>query len=298
MPRPKKQCREPFWRTSRNCWFVHHGSRTVRLSPDREEAWRLWHELMAKPPEKRHIPSGPDAQVVVIFDAFLDWCLKHKAGRTYDWYHDYLQSFARTLASGLTVSQIKPFHVQEWIDANPTWKTGKRGAVIAVQRAFNWAVRMGLIDVSPVRTLEKPKGGRREHVISEEEFEVILSLVRDEEFRDLLKVCWETACRPQEAVSVGERRGGMLGVSDKGRQGQEAPADCLPHRQGAGDHQAPDGGAALRPALSEHRRPALVGVRPELPVRSPPAGTRPQEGGRAWPDAAKAQAPDQAPARR
>src|SRR5271165_1194655 len=51
MGRPKKQNREPFWRTERDCWFVHVGSRTLRLSPDKDEAWRLWHEIMAKPPE-------------------------------------------------------------------------------------------------------------------------------------------------------------------------------------------------------------------------------------------------------
>jgi integrase len=200
--RPRKQAREPYWLAKRNCYFVHHGSKTIRLSPDKDEAWRLWHEVMAKPPERRATPSGPDAQIVAILDAYLDWCVKHKAGRTYDWYQKYLESFARAIPSGLTVAKLKPFHVQEWIDGNPRWKTGRRGAIIAVQRAFNWAVRMGLIDANPIRTLEKPKAGRREHVISEEEFAVILSLVRDEEFRDLLTVCWETGCRPQEALSV------------------------------------------------------------------------------------------------
>ena len=81
--------------------------------------------------------------VLGVLDAFLDWCQNHKAGRTYDWYRDYLESFARTIPQGLTTARLKPFHVQQWLDANPGWKTGKRGAVIAVQRAFNWAVRMG-----------------------------------------------------------------------------------------------------------------------------------------------------------
>ena len=30
----------------------------------------------------------------------------------------------------------------------------------------------------------------------------IREIVRDEEFRDLLIVCWETGCRPQEALRV------------------------------------------------------------------------------------------------
>ena len=205
MGRPRKQAREPYWLVKRGCYYVHNGGTTIRLSADKDEAWRLWDEIMARPHERRAMPSGPDARIVTILDAFLDWCLKHKAGRTYDWYQKYLESFARALPSGLTVARLKPFHVQKWIDGNPTWKTGKRGAIIAVQRALNWAVRMGLIDASPIRTLEKPKAGRRENVISHEEFRAILSLIRDGQFRDLLTVCWETGCRPQEALSVEAR---------------------------------------------------------------------------------------------
>jgi site-specific recombinase XerD len=108
--------------------------------------------------------------VLGVLDTFLDWCQKQKAGRTYDWYRNYLKSFARTLPAGLTTAGLKPFHVQRWLDANPGRKTGKRGAVIAVQRAFNWAVRMGLIGASPVRSVEKPKSGRREHVVTAEQF--------------------------------------------------------------------------------------------------------------------------------
>jgi hypothetical protein len=50
MVRPKKKSREPLWRTSRDRWYLHHGRKTLRLSPDKDEASRLWHEQMAKPP--------------------------------------------------------------------------------------------------------------------------------------------------------------------------------------------------------------------------------------------------------
>ena len=45
---PKKRP-EPFWRAERKCWFVQLGKRQVKLSPHETEAWRLYHELMAKP---------------------------------------------------------------------------------------------------------------------------------------------------------------------------------------------------------------------------------------------------------
>jgi integrase len=184
---------KPFYRTARKAWFVQVAGKQVNLGPDHDAAMRRYHELMGR--------TKAAAQPVAS-DAFLDWCSKHKAGRTYNWYRDYLESFARTLPIGLTIARLKPFHVQQWVDGNPTWKTGKRGAIIAAQRAFNWAVRMGLIETNPVRSLEKPKAGRREHVISPDQFKVITSLVRDAEFRDLLTVCWETGCRPQEALCV------------------------------------------------------------------------------------------------
>src|SRR4051812_12305477 len=87
MGRPRKQSREPFWRSDRACYYVQHGTRRQRLSPDKDEAWRLWHEFMARPPEEKEKPlaPGPDVQVVEILDAYLDWCQKNKADRTYEW---------------------------------------------------------------------------------------------------------------------------------------------------------------------------------------------------------------------
>jgi integrase len=191
---------KPFYRTARKAWFVQVAGKQVNLGPDHDTAMRRYHELMGRPKAVTQ-PVAADA-VLGVLEAFLDWCSKHKAGRTYDWYRDYLRSFARTIPPGLTVARLKPFHVQQWLDANPTWKTGKRGAVIAVQRAFNWAVRMGLIESNPVRSLEKPRAGRRDHVIAADQFRTIIALVKDAEFRDLLTVCWETGCRPQEVLAV------------------------------------------------------------------------------------------------
>jgi integrase len=191
---------KPFFRTARNAWYVQVAGKQILLGPDREEAFRRYHELMGRAKADPQ-PVSTDA-VLGVLDAFLDWCQKHKAGRTYDWYRGYLESFARTIPPGLSIGRLKPFDVQKWLDANPRWKTGKRGAVIAVQRAFNWAVRMGLIENNPVRALEKPRAGRRDHVISDDQFRTILSLVQDVQFRDLLSVCWDTGCRPQEVLSV------------------------------------------------------------------------------------------------
>src|SRR5271157_6604859 len=77
---PKKRP-EPFWRAERKCWFVQLGKRQVKLSPDETEAWRLYHELMAKPAGEPQpaVATGPSALVVEILDAFLEWTKTNQA---------------------------------------------------------------------------------------------------------------------------------------------------------------------------------------------------------------------------
>jgi len=194
---------KPFFRARRGLWYVQVAGRQVNLGPDRDGAFRRYHELMG---QSREAPPPTAGEAVLpVLDAFLDWCQKHRAPRTYDWYRDYLESFAKSLPRDLPVAKLRPIHVQQWADSHPGWTTGKRGAIVAVQRAFNWAAKMGLVATNPVRHVEKPRAGRRDVVVTPAEYAWILGRVQDEQFRDLLTVCWETGCRPQEVLSVAAR---------------------------------------------------------------------------------------------
>lgn len=80
MPRMKR-VPEPFWRSERNCWFVQIGKKQHRLDPDEETAKKLYHELMAKPPEERVAPLPSTSGLLIpIMDAFLDWTKTHQSG--------------------------------------------------------------------------------------------------------------------------------------------------------------------------------------------------------------------------
>jgi integrase/recombinase XerC len=77
---------KPFFRTARNCWFVQVGKEQIKLHPDKHEAMKLYHELLAA--RGRQAPSGDTATPIgptaaELFDRYLDWCLKHRRPRTY-----------------------------------------------------------------------------------------------------------------------------------------------------------------------------------------------------------------------
>jgi hypothetical protein len=67
---------QPFWREFARCWYVQLGKKQIRLVPDRDEAFRIYYDLMSRGPEASPSPpaahAAPGAMRVV--DAFLDWC--------------------------------------------------------------------------------------------------------------------------------------------------------------------------------------------------------------------------------
>jgi len=191
---------KPWYRKSRRAWFVTLDGQQIKLGTTKDEALRRYQDLMAKP-EKRVVASG---SLLAIIDAFLDWCQKHRAPDTYEWYQSRLQLFARRHPD-LGTGDLRPYHVQQWIDAMNVSSGTKRNYCRAIKRCMAWAKKQGHIDVNPIADLEQPRSGKRETVISPEQFNELLSLTQDETFRDLLIVTWETGCRPQESLRVHAR---------------------------------------------------------------------------------------------
>jgi site-specific recombinase XerD len=166
---------------------------------------QAFHALLAAPPDSNPtaapVSSAQSALTVPdVFDAFLEWCQRNRSPRTYEWSRNHIQSFLDSLAAKrLPVDELKPFHVQQWVDSKSTWgPSHTRGAIVAVQRAFAWAEKLGHIAKSPIRHVEKPAARRREQVLTPAEFENLLGRFKDAAFRDVLEFCWETGARVQE----------------------------------------------------------------------------------------------------
>ena len=202
-----KRIPQPFWREQTRCFYVQIGKKQHRLDPDEAEAYRLYHELMAKPPEER-VASLPSASglVIPILDAFLDWTETHQAEKTYRWHRDHIQNFVKGIPRMLTLDELKPYHVTQVMGSHEGWSAStKNGFARSIQRSMNWAVDQGLIERSPLPKVQKPAAESREVVISPDEFEDLLGRFPDQEFRDLLSTVWESGCRPQELFAVEAR---------------------------------------------------------------------------------------------
>ncbi len=62
---PRRQHPEPFWRQQTQCYYVQIGKKQHRLSSDREDAFRVYHELMSRPPDAPRPPVPPNARRAV-----------------------------------------------------------------------------------------------------------------------------------------------------------------------------------------------------------------------------------------
>jgi integrase/recombinase XerC len=144
---------KPFFRPKKNRWYVQLDGKHFNLGPDRDQAFDRYHKIMAD--RKQPVPVAAlssEPLLVEILDAFLDWCLKHRAKRTYEAYKERIEELLPSLDDRRMLARdLRPFHLQRWVDSHTGWNPGmKRGRLQSVQRAFNWAVKQGVLDKSPV----------------------------------------------------------------------------------------------------------------------------------------------------
>jgi len=199
MARPAK----PWYWKARKTWCVYHKGERILLGPDRNEAFRQYHQIMAKPEAKRH-PIDGDA-VAAVFDDFLTWTQENRAEETYRRYKDFIQSFC-THYGRFSVTDLNAGHVTAWLNSQGKWNsTTKRNAITALKRGFNWAVKNRGLDRNPILGMEKPEAKRRTAFVTPQEFDELLSHVDDVPFRDLLIVSYDSGSRPQELKQLEAR---------------------------------------------------------------------------------------------
>lgn len=192
----------PWFRKSRNCWFVMLGGKQLNLGPDKKKAFEEFYRLMLDCKEARiHKKTETFTSLA---DRFLDWVQRKRSPETYEWYRYRLERFARKFPD-LLADEVRPHHVEAWVDDYNFSVTSRRNYMRVVKRCMSWAVKQGLLSFNPVAMLEVPAAENREIVFSESEFEELLRLIRNPSLTDLVVTTWETGCRPQESLRVESR---------------------------------------------------------------------------------------------
>lgn len=206
--------RKPFYRADRGLWYVQLRGKQINLGADKDAAFTEYHALMGARAvalagqSATSAAASPALQrlLIVVVDEFLDWCEKHRAPDTYRWYKDRLNAFCQAIPAELMVHELRPYFVQKWVDAYEGISSGtKRNHCRAIMRAMTWAEEQGYVDRSPLAHFKKPRGGKREQVVTAEEYIKLLNAVKDQNFKDLLVVTWECGPRPQETLRVEAR---------------------------------------------------------------------------------------------
>ncbi len=132
----------------------------------------------------------------------MAYCDKFSSVRTHEWYLGYITNFLKHLgkAAEEPATSLKPIQVDEWVHNQKDWgPTYIRGAITALQAAYNWAVERNHISESPIKNMEKPKAAKRNNPMPISTFKKILSQAEEgDSFRDVLILIWNSDCRPEE----------------------------------------------------------------------------------------------------
>ncbi len=192
---------KPWFRSGRG-WFVTIGQRQFNLGRDKKLAFQEYYRLMRQPKAARNLSGRLLAAVI---DDFLDFVLKNRASDTYIWYRDLLQKFI-LLHPDLRIDDLRPYHVQRWVDGYPHLaKTSRRNHFRSVKTCVKWALSQGYIEQNPLEHLGAPAAESKEVLVTESEYRQMLDFAKPDSIRDLLIVTRETGCRPQESLRVEAR---------------------------------------------------------------------------------------------
>lgn len=198
---------KPFYRPARKTWYVQLHGRQINLGKDKDAAFKRYHEIMAAGPEPSDFIEGTSShstgqKLADLFDLYLEWLKSNRSPHTYEWYRYRLQRFVDFYPE-LTLTQLKPFHVQEWVDSfSGLAVTTKRNYIRSVKRSVHWAKSLGHIDQNPIEYVSAPAGQAKDVYVSQQEFDELLAHTPDEQLKKVMLVTYDTGCRPQESLRL------------------------------------------------------------------------------------------------
>jgi integrase len=133
-----------------------------------------------------------------LLDEFLEHVQHNQKSSTYRLYRRYIGDFNDSIPNK-RVHDLCVHDVQRWLNAKSWNSTTQKIAVGSIKTAFNWAIRQGLIQASPLAGMKKPAALSRDVLVMPDQWKSVVNAVKDEALRDILVFMRETGSRPQEA---------------------------------------------------------------------------------------------------
>lgn len=206
-------------------WYTTLGRETVKVADQSctyDEAFRKYAELLA---DSSEVPAS-EMTVKNLVTRFLKWTQKNRSPATFKFYERYLTSFCKEHGTK-RLRSLQPNHVDRWVEANyfECSPTTQHDIMKTVARAINWGIKKAGVKHNPLIGMEKPSRQPRELVISQEQFQELLSHVPDDEFQDYLLFMWNTGCRAMEVKALEKRHfdGSMLTLPASEAKGKKHP---------------------------------------------------------------------------
>ena len=200
---------EPWYRESKKAWYVWHDGKQRRLGKDKQEAFRLFHLLMAgEAPTPKAMPAPnakPPAALTVqaLAQAYLAEAarrLSATARRVAEW---MVRSFASMYAN-LPAEAVRKHHVESWVGTHPRWGDSTENlAKTRIGAMYRWGVEQGLLAGNPIQGIRKPpiKSRGCEAVISHADHSRLMEAAFPA-LRSVLYALRESGARPGEVTSV------------------------------------------------------------------------------------------------
>ena len=151
-------------------------------------AQTAFHEHMVRLRRPAGDATVPDLTLGELADEYGQWMIRQvangeMAAATEAYYRPYIQKFLDAVGGNRSASAILPIELERL-------KSGWH-SVQAIQRLYNWGVKMGLIAENPFRRINKPEPGGRQRILSRGELARLLRAT-DRPFREFLVAMMHT----------------------------------------------------------------------------------------------------------
>jgi len=207
---------KPFWRSNPAGWCVEIGGKQKGLGTDWPKALAEYAQLLARDTAglaessgTERAPTGcpqnvPKVSLADAVDSFLADCAARLRPGTVQWYRERLGWMAAAVGRDTPLESLTASAVSRWaMDPKKDWSPAYRhGLLTAAGRLTSWAARHEVVPRDNLAgKISKPSPVPRSRILSEADYRKLLGIYpAGDTFLDLLTLCWETGCRPQEAL--------------------------------------------------------------------------------------------------